>query len=225
MGHHTDPFAPSVQTARAWLAAVMDGLGTTDRAFGYRATKAWLHAVRDRLDITAATHLAAQLPEVWRGAFFSGWRPGPAPVRPRVSGLVEQFAAETGIEKSEVPGTLGSITTTLDSLFSAGQLDHAIAKLPTALVNLLWGELPPEPDIADDAKAASARQHSAAAGAPVDRLGALERRVDTLVDAIAVLAKGLEDVPVGSAPGGRSAEAAQQAHRILLTQRTGTIAR
>lgn len=155
MAHHADPFAPSVETARAWLAAVIEGLGTTDHAFGYRVTRAWLHAVRDRLDPTAATHLAAQLPEVWRGAFFSGWRPGPAPSRPKVSAFVEQFATEAGIEKTEVPEILGSITTTLDSLFSQGQLDHAMANLPAALVGLLWGETPPERDAAEDALSAT----------------------------------------------------------------------
>ena len=67
MAHHTDPFAPAVHTAHAWLAHIERTIGTDDHIFTYQLVRAWLHAVRDRLDVPAAAHLGAQLPELLRG--------------------------------------------------------------------------------------------------------------------------------------------------------------
>jgi hypothetical protein len=47
-------------------------------------------------------------------------------------------------------------------------------------------------------------------------LDVLENRTDALAEAVSVLVRGLEDIPVGSARDEHVAHAAQQAHRILL---------
>jgi uncharacterized protein (DUF2267 family) len=53
----------AVQTANTWLADVARAFGTDDRRFAYRALRAWLHTLRDRLPVEATAHFAAQLPE------------------------------------------------------------------------------------------------------------------------------------------------------------------
>jgi uncharacterized protein (DUF2267 family) len=71
----------SIDTTNAWLADVADGFGTEDRRFAYRVTRAWLHALRDRLPVPVAANFAAQLPELLRGVFCDGWNPGRVPVK------------------------------------------------------------------------------------------------------------------------------------------------
>jgi len=79
----------SIATTHAWLAEIAAEFGTGDRQFAYRVTRAWLHALTDRLPVPVAANLAAQLPEVLRGVFYGtpgsamptcrgrpGWSPG-----------------------------------------------------------------------------------------------------------------------------------------------------
>ena len=62
----------SIDKAAAWLTEVAGEFGTDDRRFAYRVTRAWMHALWDRLPVPVAAHLAAQLPELLRGVFYDG---------------------------------------------------------------------------------------------------------------------------------------------------------
>ncbi|MEV2225928.1 DUF2267 domain-containing protein [Nocardia vinacea] len=139
MSHSADPLAPAVQTAHMWLRRITDDLATEDRAFAYRVTRAWLHTVRDRLEIAGAVHLSAQLPELLRGIFFEGWMPTKVPVSHRVSEFVEQFAAEAGVTEDEAAGLAWLVTDAFRDLCSPGQLDHLAAVFPADLRDLLFG--------------------------------------------------------------------------------------
>ncbi|WP_063053553.1 hypothetical protein [Nocardia arthritidis] len=64
---------------------------------------------------------------------------------------------------------------------------------------------------------------SVAADDPITaRLDELEHRVLLLGDAIAVLARGLEQLPSSDIDDQRRADAAQQAHRILIAEHLTT---
>ncbi|GAB3147456.1 DUF2267 domain-containing protein [Amycolatopsis stemonae] len=138
--HANDPFAHAENTARTWLAAVGDALGTEDRHAAYRAVRAWLHTVRDRLTVEAAVHFAAQLPELLRGVYFEGWTPSHVPTRYDVPGFVGRFAGSAGIARAEVPATAAAVTAAFDRLCSPGRLDHVLKLLPARLVDLLTGD-------------------------------------------------------------------------------------
>ena len=69
----------SIDKANTGLAEIADGFATEDRTFAYRVTRAWLHALRDRLHVTIAANFATQLPELLRGVFYDGWSPGQVP--------------------------------------------------------------------------------------------------------------------------------------------------
>jgi uncharacterized protein (DUF2267 family) len=140
MPHHTDPFEPGLHTAHRWLAHIADRVGDEDRRFAYRLTRTWLHTVRDRIDITTAAHLSAQLPELWRGVFFEGWMPGRVPIDHHPDTFVKQFAAQSGISPTQVPVFAGLITAAFAELFSDGQLDHVFSVLPRNLVEVISGE-------------------------------------------------------------------------------------
>ncbi|MEU1998905.1 hypothetical protein ABZ511_31100 [Nocardia gamkensis] len=65
-------------------------------------------------------------------------------------------------------------------------------------------------------------ERAAAADAVTERLDELEHRVLLLGDAIAVLARGLEQLPSSDIDDRRRADAAQQAHRILIAEHLTT---
>ncbi|WP_433685284.1 DUF2267 domain-containing protein [Nocardia sp. CA-119907] len=211
MPHHDDPLGPAVQTAHDWLRIVADSLDTDDRAFAYRALRAWLHTVRDRISVTSSAHLAAQLPEVLRGAYYEGWVPSHVPVRHGVGEFTRQFAREAGIGAEEVGPVAGAVTAALSELFSPGQLNRMFAVLPMHLYGVLCGtRTAVDESLIEWQPAAEPR----AAGPVVE----LEDRVRALGDAVAVLARGLERLPADTPDRNRSTQAAQQAHRILLAE-------
>ncbi|AHH18322.1 hypothetical protein NONO_c35350 [Nocardia nova SH22a] len=139
MSHHDDPIAPAVETAHAWLRAVADQLGTDDRTFTHRVLRAWLHTVRDRLDVEVAAHFGAQLPELLRGVYYGGWIPAHVPVRHDTGTFIEQFAAESGVSSDEAVALIGAVTTALAAMFSPGHLDHVLAVVPGPLRAILLG--------------------------------------------------------------------------------------
>lgn len=84
------PFAHAVEHAERWLAAYAD----PDRRRGWMAIRAVLQAIRDQLTHAEAAHFAAQLPMLFRGAFYEGWRPAETPKRAEdVQAFVESVEA------------------------------------------------------------------------------------------------------------------------------------
>jgi uncharacterized protein (DUF2267 family) len=73
----------SIHETNIWLNELQERLGTKDRKQAYRALKATLHAVRDRVGPTNAAHLAAQLPLLIKGIFYDSWRPSEGPTKER----------------------------------------------------------------------------------------------------------------------------------------------
>ena len=70
----------SVEKTHIWLNEVAEGLGDGDRQYAYRALRAVLHALRDRLTVDVAAKLAAQLPTLIRGVYYEDWDPSRTPL-------------------------------------------------------------------------------------------------------------------------------------------------
>lgn len=199
-----DTYDHMTHTAYTWLADVAEALGTDDRRFAYRMLRAWLHTVRDRLTAENAAQFAAQLPELIRGVYYEGWSPGRVPMKYDADGFVARFAREARVSPADVPSKSGAVATALRRHLSAGQLDAALAQLPTPVRDLAAG--PPE--------TAGERGRG---GVDEDRLVRIERQVAVLTDAVRALAQGLEDVPVAAPDERRGARAARLAHEMLMT--------
>ncbi|MET7771668.1 DUF2267 domain-containing protein [Nocardia sp. NPDC005366] len=140
--YSTDPFAPALRRAHDWLSDIVVAVGTEDPAFAYRLVRAWLHTVRDHLPVVNSAHLSAQLPELFRGLFYEGWKPAGVPKPHDLDSFVAQFAATAEIDPAEVPALAGAVTTALAQLFSPGQLDHVFEVLPERINAVLRGEYP-----------------------------------------------------------------------------------
>jgi len=127
----------SIDKTNVWLADIAQAFGTSDRRLAYRAARAWLHALRDRLTIAAAAHFAAQLPELLRGVFYDGWNPGQVPVKYGRREYVTRFARDARVHESDVPKAAGVVTAVVRLHVSGGAVDQALAQLPADLRALL----------------------------------------------------------------------------------------
>jgi uncharacterized protein (DUF2267 family) len=76
-------FEKTLATTYRWLDDLGSNLGWQDRERSYRALRAVLHAVRDRLPVGEAVDLGASLPMLVRGFYYEGWRPAATPRRYR----------------------------------------------------------------------------------------------------------------------------------------------
>ena len=85
-----DVFDTTVHKTNSWLKDLMQELGSQDRLSAYRALRATLHALRDRLTVDELAQLGAQLPMLVRGFYYEGWDPTHVPRKERHK---EQFLA------------------------------------------------------------------------------------------------------------------------------------
>jgi len=132
-----DAFERATQTAHTWLRGVADAFGTDDRRFAFRALRAWLHTLRDRLTVDAAADFAAGLPELLRGVYYDGWQPAKAPIKYDVEEYRLRFALEAGIPIEDADEAAGAVTAALRARLAPGQLDQALEQLPHQLRTIL----------------------------------------------------------------------------------------
>jgi hypothetical protein len=68
-------FDTTLHKTNIWLNDLMQIGGWQDRQVAYRALRATLHALRDRLTIDEVAQLSAQLPMLIRGFYYENWDP------------------------------------------------------------------------------------------------------------------------------------------------------
>jgi uncharacterized protein (DUF2267 family) len=214
-GNGLDPFDHAVHTANNWLSDVAKAFGTDDRRFAYRALRAWLHALRDRLTLESVATFAAQLPGLLRGTYYDGWSPSKSPIKYGTDEYILRFAQDARIPGRDVPVAAATITNALADHLSPGQLAETLAQLPSDLRALITGsEVHRRPE----------RQAMAKTGQgapPADRMAHLENQVGTLTEAVRALARGLENGRMSGQDTGDVARAARLADEIIMAGAAG----
>ncbi|MEQ4725912.1 DUF2267 domain-containing protein [Nonomuraea sp. B19D2] len=119
----------TVQTTNRWLADLAEAIGTEDRDFALRVLKAWLHAVRDGLTVDSAAHLAAQLPDLLRGVYYSGWEPSRVPIRRGREEFIEYFARSARVSLRDVSELAPAVTEFLCGELSEPSVTHVLDRL------------------------------------------------------------------------------------------------
>ena len=127
----------SIHKTNAWLAEVAGEFGTEDRQFAYRVTRAWMHVLRDRLPVQIAANFAAQLPELLRGVFYSGWNPGQVPAKFGPREYTIRFARDACVRETEVARAASLVTRAVRRHVSGGALDEVLDVLPLDLSELV----------------------------------------------------------------------------------------
>jgi uncharacterized protein (DUF2267 family) len=132
-------FERTTQTTNVWLHDVMARLAWTDPHRAYRALRAVLHALRDRLTVEQAAALAAQLPMLVRGFYYEGWHPHDKPVKERhkdefLAHIAEAFRDEPGVDAEEITRAVFRV---LAKHVTAGEIDNIERSLPGE-IRSLW---------------------------------------------------------------------------------------
>ncbi len=73
----------SIQITDTWLKELMDDLDLQNPSQAYAVLRPVLHALRDRLTVQQAAHLAAQFPAMVVGIYYDGWDPEAVPKKIR----------------------------------------------------------------------------------------------------------------------------------------------
>lgn len=76
-------FDKAMAKTRQWVRELELELGMSNPNDAYRALRAVLHTVRDRLPVKECAELAAQLPVMIAGMYYSGWTPMNKPLKMR----------------------------------------------------------------------------------------------------------------------------------------------
>ena len=135
-------FDKAQQHAEVWVRDMMGALPTEDPKKALHALRAGLHALRDRLPVNEAAHLAAQFPVLVRGLFFEGWQPKDKPLRIRnpvdFQNLVrEKYSPRSDAGAQEI---LSALFRVLDKHVSRGEITDVMMLLPEELITLVTGE-------------------------------------------------------------------------------------
>lgn len=102
-GHTAIDEAP--QVVAEWINLLCEDLEWTDKRRAYLLLTQTLHAIRDFLGVDEAADLAAQLPLIIRGIYYTGWNPSKTPERPRAKAdflaRIDQHFQKTPLEDTE----------------------------------------------------------------------------------------------------------------------------
>jgi len=128
----------SVQQTNIWLKTLGEELHSEDRHDAYRALRAVLHVLRDRLTAEQAVHLGAQLPTMVRGIYYEGWRLSANPDSER------QPADFAALVAAELPPSMGrdalrvtkAVFGPLAKELDRGETAKIIATMPAPLRSL-----------------------------------------------------------------------------------------
>jgi len=122
----------SVEKTHMWLNEVAAALGDEDHQYAYRALRAVLHTLRDRLTVDVAAKLAAQLPTLIRGIYYEDWDPSrtPLPIHD-VQGFLDHVAEEGHMSgETEASLAVDAVARVLRTHVSTGEMELVLAVLP-----------------------------------------------------------------------------------------------
>jgi uncharacterized protein (DUF2267 family) len=133
-----DSIEQTVQKTNSWVADVARELDTDDYNEAWRALRAYLQVLRDRLTVDEAAQFAAQLPNLLRGVFYEGFDPGHQPVKIRNrEEFLERFTERARPITVDPGQAVAGITRALRRHITEGEIDDVLAQLPTEIRALL----------------------------------------------------------------------------------------
>ncbi|MGZ3416331.1 MAG: DUF2267 domain-containing protein [Polyangiales bacterium] len=129
---------PTVK-AKEWIDEIADEIAV-DEQTAWSCLRAGLHALRDRLPVDEAAHLAAQLPLIVRGLYFDGWRPAQVPVKMKTrEDLMRRVTHELHGADIAPEMALRAVFHALDRHITHGQVATVQHTLPRDLQELWLG--------------------------------------------------------------------------------------
>ena len=131
-------FEHTIEITHTWLNDLLERLAWRDRQRAYRALRAVLHALRDRLSVNDASHLAAQLPMLVRGFYYEGYHPDDKPLRERTRAeFLAHVKGEFPDESFDIETVTRAVTNVLAKHITPGEVDKIKKSLPEE-IRSLW---------------------------------------------------------------------------------------
>ena len=132
-------FDETLHITNTWLHEIASRLAWEDRHKAYRLLRVSLHTLRDRLPVTAAAKLAAQLPLLVRGIFYEGWRPATVPhkVRSRDEFLADVREAFSDDPDFDAEAAFRELVAVMSMHVSEGEMEDVRNAMPSA-IRRLW---------------------------------------------------------------------------------------
>lgn len=133
-----DVFDHTIETVNVWIDEVATAL-ESDHHDGYRALRAFLHTLRDRLPAEQNAELAANLPLVVRSVYCEGWQPDRTPLQYRDPvEFVERVRREAQlVGDTEAWFAVEAVAAVLQRHIGAGAIDDIVRALPGSLQGLV----------------------------------------------------------------------------------------
>jgi uncharacterized protein (DUF2267 family) len=133
MGNAHGYVADTIEKSDVLLKDIESALGMPKerRDLSYKALRAVLHALRDRLTVGESVQLAAQLPTLVRGVYYEGWRPENVPVKMSLDDWLQQVRAEAPLNvEGGTPRLVQAVLLALRRHVTPGEWDDVRASLP-----------------------------------------------------------------------------------------------
>jgi uncharacterized protein (DUF2267 family) len=129
-------FDKALAKTRQWLKEIELELGMNNPNEAYRALRAVMHAIRDRLPVRECSEFAAQLPTLIMGMYYTGWTPLNKPEKLRsVEEFLDKVAEELPGEQDPLRVTQGVIAV-IERHVSAGEMKDVRRNFPEKLQDL-----------------------------------------------------------------------------------------
>lgn len=104
----------------------------------YAALRVVLHALRDRLRVEETAHLAAQLPMLIRGVYYTGWDPSQVPVKMHRDEFLTRVRREFPYEvEGGIEPLVDSVLESLRLYITDGEWQEVKSMLPRDLARVL----------------------------------------------------------------------------------------
>jgi uncharacterized protein (DUF2267 family) len=134
-----DSIERTVHKTNEWIADLERELGVDDSAYAWRALRAYLQVLRDRLTTSEAAHLAAELPQLLRGVFYEGFDPDRQPERIRDrQTFLERLAGRAHLgDPDEAARIAAAATRVLRRRIASAEVDDVLAQLPAEIRQVL----------------------------------------------------------------------------------------
>jgi uncharacterized protein (DUF2267 family) len=131
-------FEHTIEITHTWLNDLLERLAWRDQQRAYRALRAVLHALRDRLSVDDASHLAAQLPMLVRGFYYEGYHPAGKPLAERKKAeFLAHVKAEFADEGFETETVVRAVFNVLAKHITPGEAQKVKQVLPED-IRSLW---------------------------------------------------------------------------------------
>jgi len=132
-------FDKALCKTKEWLKEVEMELGYNNPNDAYRALRAVLHAIRDRLPVNESAEFAAQLPVLLMGMYYTGWTPANKPVKTRNMEEFLDHVSEQLPQGMDPMRVTRGIVRVLEGRISAGEMNDVRRNFPERLREL-WSE-------------------------------------------------------------------------------------